>query len=333
MPNSDFNAVLKTVSRSFYLSMRVLPKAMRDPIAIAYLLARAADTLADTATIPTSERLALLLNFKTILNDPNTTQNLSLNTFVNSVNHAGEQKLLNELPAVFTAYQNLSPMDLNEVKKVVNTLTTGMENDLQYFTKTNKIKALTDDEALEDYTYHVAGCVGEFWTTLSIIHTPSLSHWQKEKMSQTGIEFGKALQLTNILRDISKDAALSRCYLPATDLQTHDLNTAMLLDKNNNSDFKPIVTKWLKQADLYFDSAENYLLSIPRSCLRLRLAALWPILIGLATLKRIREKENFLDADTNVKVERKWVYKMLILSIPAAFSNTLLRYWVKSLKQ
>jgi len=39
--------VLKRVSRSFYLSLRVLPKKMRKPVGLAYLLARAADTIAD----------------------------------------------------------------------------------------------------------------------------------------------------------------------------------------------------------------------------------------------------------------------------------------------
>jgi len=39
--------VLKGVSRSFYLTLRVLPKNLRDPIGVAYLLARTADTLTD----------------------------------------------------------------------------------------------------------------------------------------------------------------------------------------------------------------------------------------------------------------------------------------------
>ena len=40
--------VLRSVSRSFYLSLRVLPKPLRDPLSLAYLLARATDTIADT---------------------------------------------------------------------------------------------------------------------------------------------------------------------------------------------------------------------------------------------------------------------------------------------
>src|SRR5687767_2210133 len=53
-------ALLKAVSRSFYLSIRLLPAGLRRPIALAYLLARATDTIADTAPLPSNERLAHL---------------------------------------------------------------------------------------------------------------------------------------------------------------------------------------------------------------------------------------------------------------------------------
>src|SRR5437667_11202004 len=45
------NMILRSVSRSFYLSIRFLPAQLRQPIALAYLLARATDTIADTTGI------------------------------------------------------------------------------------------------------------------------------------------------------------------------------------------------------------------------------------------------------------------------------------------
>ena len=332
MPNSELTQILKTVSRSFYLSIRVLPLAMREPISIAYLLARAADAIADTAAIPNKERLIHLLNFRNLVSGDNSANIESLLSLIPKIEHTGERELIMQLPAVFIAFSKLPTTDFSAVKKVVSTLTIGMEKDLTFFsdsTRNNNIKALPDDNALDEYTYYVAGCVGEFWTDLSIQHTPSLSHWKKEEMLQIGIQFGKALQLTNILRDIAKDAKLNRCYLPSTNLEQYGLNTDLLLNKSNNTKFEPIISKWLKQADSHFNSAEIYLLSIPRTCLRLRLAALWPILIGLSTLKLIKQKQNFLDSDINIKVNRKWVYKMLLISIPASFSNAVLRYWIK----
>jgi farnesyl-diphosphate farnesyltransferase len=52
--------LLRDVSRSFYLSLWLLPSAVRRPIALGYLLARATDTVADTTLLPVSRRLAAL---------------------------------------------------------------------------------------------------------------------------------------------------------------------------------------------------------------------------------------------------------------------------------
>ena len=72
MPNPTraflLGPLLKGVSRSFYLTLRVLPAGMRDPIGLAYLLARAADTIADTSLISPEQRLALLLSLRAQVN-------------------------------------------------------------------------------------------------------------------------------------------------------------------------------------------------------------------------------------------------------------------------
>src|SRR6266568_6403835 len=52
--------LLKQVSRSFYLTMRVLPSAIRPQISVAYLLARTTDSLADTQIVPLAGRLQAL---------------------------------------------------------------------------------------------------------------------------------------------------------------------------------------------------------------------------------------------------------------------------------
>src|SRR6266699_2522820 len=62
MPASPelLTSLLKQVSRSFYLTLRVLPGAIRPQIELAYLLARATDTIADTEIIPVETRLQAL---------------------------------------------------------------------------------------------------------------------------------------------------------------------------------------------------------------------------------------------------------------------------------
>ena len=60
-------AILKSVSRSFYLTIRFLPRPLREPVSLAYLLARATDTIADTATIPAAIRLTTLRDFARVI--------------------------------------------------------------------------------------------------------------------------------------------------------------------------------------------------------------------------------------------------------------------------
>src|SRR5713101_1699422 len=56
--------ILPRVSRSFYLSLRVLPRSLREPIGLAYLFCRAADTIADTALLPPDLRLTYLNQYR-----------------------------------------------------------------------------------------------------------------------------------------------------------------------------------------------------------------------------------------------------------------------------
>ena len=64
--------VLKGVSRSFYLTLRILPKPLREPVGLAYLLARTADTITDRhrRAGPTGARLEALVTFRTQVAGP-----------------------------------------------------------------------------------------------------------------------------------------------------------------------------------------------------------------------------------------------------------------------
>ena len=55
MADALLGVTLRSVSRSFYLSLAILPRSLREPIGLAYLLARAADTVADTRALPRPE--------------------------------------------------------------------------------------------------------------------------------------------------------------------------------------------------------------------------------------------------------------------------------------
>ena len=65
-PNEDYllHDLLRQVSRSFYLTLAVLPSRVAKQVGIAYLFARAADTVADTSLVDRSARVLFLQQFK-----------------------------------------------------------------------------------------------------------------------------------------------------------------------------------------------------------------------------------------------------------------------------
>ena len=328
--------LLKTVSRAFYLSLRVLPADLREPIGLAYLLARAADAIADTPLIPPERRLSHLRAFRVLLAgeaaaDPADISAELSDAFANPA----ERALLQALPHAFALLQALNASDRERTRAVVLTLTRGMEIDLTAFppTECGKVTALKTREQLDDYIYHIAGCVGEFWTEISVAHTPALGDWDGARMSALGVRFGSALQLTNILRDAPKDLRIGRCYLPHSELNRIGLRPADLLDARNSARARPLLAWGIRTALTDFAAAERYILVIPRRCLRLRLAALWPVLIGLSTLALLARADNWLSPTEPIKAPRRSVYAIIAVSLICGRSNRLLTLWIARLRR
>ena len=96
----------------------------------------------------------------------------------------------------------LGAQDQAAVRDIVTTLSTGMEFDLRTFPDetSGEIVALKEFEELDRYTYLVAGCVGEFWTKMTYAHMPGTLKAAPDTMLALGVRFGKALQMTNVLR-------------------------------------------------------------------------------------------------------------------------------------
>ena len=326
---------LRGVSRSFYLSIRVLPSGLREPVGLAYLLARAADTIADTSLLAPDDRLRLLLLFRAQVEGEPSPEALS--EIASAVRGAGDDPtdahltLLGSLPQAFALLDSLPTADAARVRRVVVTLTRGMEMDLTTFPPedSGQLAALDSLEDLDRYTYLVAGCVGEFWTDITMAHTPALGKWDRARMSELGVRFGRALQMVNVLRDVPRDLRIGRCYIPAELLTRAGLTPGDLLDTANSDAARPAMSAGIEIALGHVDAAEEYLLAIPRRCLRLRLAALWPLLLGVGTLSELARSEAWLDPDRITRVRRSRVYAMMALSLLVGRSNTALRAWLK----
>ena len=267
--------ILKSVSRSFYLSLAVLPSAVRPAIALAYLLARAADTIADTRLIDRRLRITHLLALRSELEVAMAGR---LDAIVAATRGAqsldAEGTLLERLPDCLTAYRALLADDRRRVRGVLETIIEGMTDDLTRFPGEDDagLAALETRADLDRYTYLVAGCVGEFWTDVHVAHRPRLRHWDLEKMTALGIRFGKALQLTNVLRDIPRDLRQGRCYLPSHDLGLLGLEPRDLLDPKAGPQLRPLLVELLNVALDHYEAGWRYTFAIPKRETRMRLA-------------------------------------------------------------
>ncbi|KAF1029629.1 MAG: Presqualene diphosphate synthase [Burkholderia plantarii] len=327
--------LLKGVSRSFYLTLAVLPVGMRDPIGLAYLLARAADTIADTELLPPARRLEWLLSLREQVNGvPDEAALRTIAAEVASQQAQSDEKvLLESLGPALAILAQLDEVDRAAVRAIVTTLTQGMEFDLRTFPDetSGRLAALDDDAALDRYTYLVAGCVGEFWTTMTLRHQPGVLRRDADTMKALGIRFGKALQFTNVLRDAAKDLRIGRCYLPLERLARAGLVPQDLLGPDASRLARPVMHDLVRVALDHFRAGIEYTFAIPPTAMRLRLACIWPIAIGLMTFRLLLGNADWLAPGRASKVRRNDVYKAIAVSIPRSLSNACLRRWFERL--
>lgn len=313
--NAALNELLKQTSRSFHLTLRVLPAAVCPQIGLAYLLARATDTIADTELVPSAQRLAALQKLRERIQGSSAAP-LDFGELARQQGLPAERALLETVEAALSELKKLSPADRQLTCVVLDTITSGQELDLRRFggASEENIIALHTAAELDDYTYRVAGSVGGFWTKICRAHVFPGAKLDDTALLTNGIRFGKGLQLVNILRDLPTDLRHGRCYLPAEDLARLGLAPADLLNPANEPKLRPLYNEWLGHAEEHLAAGWVYTNSLPWVCFRIRLACTWPILIGLETIARLR-RTNALDASQRVKVSRAEVKLLMVKSV------------------
>ncbi|HET6674677.1 MAG TPA: phytoene/squalene synthase family protein [Nitrospiraceae bacterium] len=312
--------LLKQVSRSFYLTLNVLPRDVRDQMGLSYLFARAADTIADSDIIDRDRRARYLNEFRRQF-DTDTVDDAvthALQAALAPIQHdSAERVLLQRLGDCFAVYRGFSEGDRRRIRNLMTILPNGMAMDLAHFAggSVATLAAFDSMKELDEYIYYVAGCVGEFWTKMVCAHRPAMAGWDVAKMSTVGVGFGKGLQLTNILKDLARDLQRGRCYVPRVLLRDAGLSPEDLLASNNLPRFRPVLLQLVRLAAGYLDQGWTYTMAIPRLEIRQRLACMWPILLAGETLKRVAVSPALLDPSITIKAPRSVVYRVMALTL------------------
>lgn len=321
------------------MTLNVLPSDVRDEMGLAYLFARAADTIADADLIGRDQRLRYLTMFRAQfaadevqLQD---VQAIQAGLLPHQTDSA-ERVLLQRLPECLAMYRQFDRGDRERIRWLMEVLPNGMEMDLTRFpgSSAKDLTALERPEELDRYTYYVAGCVGEFWTRMVCAHRRAMAHWDVDRMSAIGVRFGKGLQLTNIVKDLARDLHNGRCYVPTQWLDEVGLKPVDLLRPESLPTFRPILLRMIKQAVEHLDQGWMYAMALPRLEIRQRLACMWPILLAGETLKRVAAAPDLLDPAVNVKAPRSVVYRVMALTtFTGACGYVGTAYWGRLRKQ
>ena len=126
---ADLERLLEKTSRTFALSIPVLPEPTRGEVTIAYLLFRIADTFEDASHWPCEKRRLALADFERLLERPDAEEaaRLAPSWVADGIStHAGYTWLMSESPGVLDAYAALTPAARAVVKEHVVRSSRGM---------------------------------------------------------------------------------------------------------------------------------------------------------------------------------------------------------------
>jgi farnesyl-diphosphate farnesyltransferase len=302
-------ALLKGVSRSFYLSVRILPRRIRMAIALGYLLARASDTIADTNQLRPAERIEFLSRFLRAIVNREPGDPLDLAACLMAQADGPEKVLVANIDRVMGCLAKIPPSHQALVHEVLTKIIRGQTLDIERFESKPGIHGLADDSELEEYTYLVAGCVGEFWTKICLLEWPNYARLRSAEMLVLGKNFGKGLQLVNILRDYPLDLKAGRSYLPVSNLDEIALDPALAGKERE---------RWRQRASGYLEEAWNYVMSVRPW--RVRFACALPVFIGVRTLGLLGDGPR---NRSGLKVSRREVRRLMVWAAGVAFFRLL----------
>lgn len=210
------------------LAFVLLPKAKRWSMAALYAFCREVDDVSDEESIPVEERRAQLAAWRADVR-------------LACERGMPQMPVNQELQPVIARFS--LPFGLFD--EVIR----GVEMDLD-------IKRYETYEALDLYCYRVASAVG----LLSI----EIFGYQDPACRDYAVYLGKALQLTNILRDVRADAQRGRIYLPLSELERYHVSPNEILQSQYSERFRALAANVAERARGFYQSARQTLPAIDR---------------------------------------------------------------------
>lgn len=318
----DYQAsILPGVSRTFALTIPVLPGDLALVVANAYLLCRLADTIEDDVALNDVQKTEFHARFVRVVegNEPAEPFAEDLAPLLSERTLADERDLVRNTAKVIRVTESFSDAERNSLTKCVTIMCRGMP-EFQRNRSANGLPALRN---LDEYCYYVAGVVGEMLTELFLLHCPELEA-DRERMMQLAVSFGQGLQMTNILKDIWDDQQAETCWLPRAVFERHGFDLDSLESSHDSPAFAAGLDELVGVAHAHLRNALEYSCIIPKAQPGIRKFCLWAIGLAVLTLRNIHNNPGF-SSGAEVKISRRTV-KAAVLTINLALrSNRALK--------
>jgi phytoene synthase len=224
----DSQQITRRSASNLALAFVLLPRAKRDGMSALYAFCREVDDVADDESVPIEQRRERLAAWR------------------DDVRRACAK----EIPQ-FQVNRELQPViqQYHLPFEYFDELLRGVEMDLD-------INRYENYAELEEYCYRVASVVGLLSIAIFGYKNPATRNY--------AIHLGKALQLTNILRDVRSDAERGRIYLPLSELARFQVSPDEILRLENSPRFRELAQSVAERARHFYRMARETLPSEDR---------------------------------------------------------------------
>ncbi|HET8699353.1 MAG TPA: phytoene/squalene synthase family protein [Gammaproteobacteria bacterium] len=313
--------ILPGVSRTFALTIPVLPEQLARVMTNAYLLCRLADTIEDDVGLDDRQKSLFHARFVAVVKgtEPADTFAADLLPLLSDRVLPAERDLVRNAPAVLRVTHSFPEAEQAALTRCVTIMCSGMPE----FQRGKSLRGLANLGELASYCYYVAGVVGEMCTELFCLHCPELVK-HREAMLKLAVSFGQGLQMTNILKDIWDDRHAGACWLPRSAFGGGNFDLMRLEQLHTSPVFRDGLNELIGIAHAHLRNALEYTCLIPKRESGIRRFCLWAIGLAVLTLRKIHRHPTFRSG-SEVKVSRRTVKATVFATNLTLLSNRALR--------
>ena len=314
--------ILPGVSRTFALTIPVLPARLSEVVTNAYLLCRIADTIEDDPGLGEQRKEAFHQRFLSVIRGTEDAGEFSaeLTPLLSSDVLPDEKDLVRNAAKVIRVTHGFSDKEQEALRRCLTIMCTGMPK----FQRNRSLRGLKDLTELGAYCYVVAGVVGEMLTDLFCIHCPELVK-KRAELRRLAVSFGQGLQMTNILKDIWDDRRGGRCWLPRSMFTDRRLQVERLEEFHRTHAFAAGMNSLIAVTHRHLQNALEFTCHIPAREAGMRRFCLWALGLAVMTLQKLHRNPQFTSGD-QVKVSRRTVRATILATNLMLSSNRGLRW-------